>query len=88
MLAVNYTTVRNNLKEYCDRVYDENEILIVTRKEDRNVVMMSLEQYSRIEKYLRNLQYLSMLKESDEQLRDGKVVVKTMDELEAMATDE
>lgn len=88
MLAVNYTTVRNNLKEYCDKVYDENEILIVTRKEDRNVVMMSLEQYSRIEKYLRNLQYLSMLKESDEQLRDGKVVVKTMDELEAMATDE
>ena len=88
MLAVNYTTVRNNLKEYCDRVYDEIEILIVTRKEDRNVVMMSLEQYSRIEKYLRNLQYLSMLKESDEQLRDGKVVVKTMDELEAMATDE
>ena len=88
MLAVNYTTVRNNLKEYCDRVYDENEILIVTRKEDRNVVMMSLEQYSRIEKYLRNLQYLSMLKESDEQLRDGKVVVKTMRELEAMATDE
>jgi len=88
MLAANYTTLRNNLKEYCDRVYDENEILIITRKAERNVVMMSMEQYSRIEKYMRNLQYLAMLRESEQQLQEGKVIIKTMDELEAMAADE
>lgn len=88
MLAANYTTLRNNLKEYCDRVYDEDEILIITRKEERNVVMMSMEQYSRIEKYMRNLQYLAMLRESEQQLQEGKVIIKTMDELEAMAADE
>ena len=87
MLAANYTTLRNNLKEYCDRVYDENEILIITRKAERNVVMMSMEQYSRIEKYMRNLQYLAMLRESEQQLQEGKVIIKTMDELEAMAAD-
>lgn len=88
MLAANYTTLRNNLKEYCDRVYDENEILIITRKAERNVVMMSMEQYSRIEKYMRNLQYLAMLRESEQQLQEGRVIIKTMDELEAMAADE
>ena len=88
MLAANYTTLRNNLKEYCDRVYDENEILIITRKAERNVVMMSMEQYSRIEKYMRNLQYLAMLRESEQQLQEGKAIIKTMDELEAMAADE
>ena len=45
MLAVNYTTMRNNLKEYCDKATDNGETIIVTRKEDRNVVLISLEQY-------------------------------------------
>ncbi len=84
MLAANYTALRNNLKAYCDQVCDTNDTLIVTRKENRNVVMMSLERYNEIEKILNNVQYLSMLKESNRQLREGKVVVKTMDELEAM----
>ena len=28
MLAVNYSTMRNNLNEYCDKVTDEHEIVI------------------------------------------------------------
>lgn len=88
MIAANYTTLRNNLKEYCDRVYDEGEILVITRKEERNVVMMSMEQYSRIEKYMRNLQYLAMLRESEQQLREGKTISKSIEELEMMARDE
>ncbi|MBQ9014924.1 MAG: type II toxin-antitoxin system Phd/YefM family antitoxin [Firmicutes bacterium] len=88
MIAANYSTLRSRLKEFCDRVCDEKEVLIITRKEDRNVVMMSLEQYNRIEKYLRNMRYLSMLRESDEQLQSGRVIVKTMEELEELARDE
>ena len=41
MLAVNYSTLRNNLKGYCDRATDENETVIVTRKEEKNVVIKS-----------------------------------------------
>ena len=85
MLAANYTALRNNLKDYCDQVCDTRDTLIVTRKADRNVVMMSLERYNELEKLVRNAQYLAMLAESDRQLREGRVVVKTMDELEAMA---
>ena len=28
MLAVNYSTIRNNLKDYCDKVTNNNEIVI------------------------------------------------------------
>ena len=85
MLAANYTALRNNLKDYCDQVCDTRDTLIVTRKADRNVVMMSLERYNELEKLEKNAQYLAMLAESDRQLREGKVVVKSMEELEAMA---
>ena len=48
MLAVNYSTVRNNLKEYCDKATDEGEIIVVTRKEEKNVVILSLEKYNQL----------------------------------------
>lgn len=85
MLAANYTSLRNNLKDYCDKVCDTKETLIITRKADRNVVMMSLERYSELEKLINNAQYLIMLAESDKQLREGKVVVKSLEELEEMS---
>jgi antitoxin YefM len=85
MLAANYTALRNNLKSYCDQVCDTRDTLIITRKADRNVVMMSLERYNEIERLINNAQYLAMLAESNKQLQEGKVVVKSMEELEAMA---
>ena len=39
MLAANYSNVRENLKDYCDRVVDDNETVIVTRKNEKNVVI-------------------------------------------------
>ena len=32
MLTVNYSTMRNNLNEYCDKATDEHEIVIAIRK--------------------------------------------------------
>lgn len=58
MLAANYTTVRNNLKDYCDKASDENEIVLVTRKADKNVVIMSLDRLNQIEKELKNARYI------------------------------
>lgn len=54
MLAVNYSTIRSKLKEYCDRATDEMETVIITRKNEKNVVLMSLEQYNQMMKALRN----------------------------------
>ena len=46
MNAVNYTDLRRNLKSYMGRVYQEREPLIVTRKNNENVVVMSVDQYN------------------------------------------
>ena len=72
MLAVNYSTIRNNLKDYCDKATDENEVVIVTRKNEKNVVLLSLEKYNQIMKMARNAEYLAMIDQSISQLAAGR----------------
>ena len=71
MLAVNYSTIRNNLKSYCDQATDNNETVIVTRKNEKNIVIMSLEQYNEIMKAARNTEYLAKIDRGIEQLENG-----------------
>lgn len=47
MQAVNYTSARNNLKSIIDDVCDNNEEVIITTKNDKTVVMMSLDEYNK-----------------------------------------
>lgn len=84
MLAVNYSTIRNRLKEYCDKVTDENETVIVTRKDEKNVVIISLEEYNTMIKTAKNATYLEKLDRSFAQVEGGSIVTKSMAELEAM----
>lgn len=84
MLAVNYSTIRSKLKDYCDKATDDNETVIVTRKDEKNVVLISLEQYNELMKVARNVEYLNKIDKSMKQVDEGKVVVKTIEELEAM----
>ena len=74
MLATNYSDLRGNLKSYLDRVSDNYETLIVTRKGDRNVVMMSEESYENILEnmhVLGNKENYDWLRESKSQLESG-----------------
>lgn len=74
MLAVNYSTLRENLKTYCDKVTDEQETVIVTRKDEKNVVIISLDEWNALSKAARNAEYFSSIDRSFEQLRSGKGV--------------
>ncbi len=47
MQALNYTSARNNLKSLIDDVCDNNEEVIITTKNDKTVVMISLDEYNR-----------------------------------------
>lgn len=85
MLAVNHSTMRKNFDDYCDKVIDSYETLIVTREEEKNVVLMSLEQYNSMIKTINNAEYLAKIDLSLQQLEEGKVITKTIEELEAMA---
>lgn len=85
MLAVNYSTIRENLKSYCDRVTDENETVIVTRKDEKNVVIISLEEWNAMQKIIRNAEYLGKIDRAYSELSAGKGIKKSIEELEAMA---
>ena len=84
MLAVNYSNVRENFKGYCDRVVDDNETLIVTRKNDKNVVIISLDEWNELQKIARNAEYLAGIDRSLADVKAGRVITKTLDELKAM----
>ena len=84
MVAVNYSTIRSKLKDYCDKATDENETVIVTRKDEKNVVLMSLESYNELIKSVKNVDYIAKIDKSMEQVKNGKTVTKTIEELEAM----
>ena len=84
MLAVNYSTIRENLKTYCDRVTDNNETVIVTRKGEKNVVIISLDEWNSLQKAARNAEYLGKLARAIADIKAGRVVVKSIEELEAM----
>ncbi|MBT2582891.1 type II toxin-antitoxin system prevent-host-death family antitoxin [Planococcus sp. ISL-109] len=77
MEAVNYSSLRNNLKEYSDRVTDDFETIIVTRKNDKNVVMMSADEYNNLMEsvyLLGNEANRKRLMESKKQLEEGGTV--------------
>ena len=48
MLAINYTNLRDNMKNCMDKVTDDYETIIVTRKNNKNVVMISEAAYNNL----------------------------------------
>ena len=87
MIAINFSTARGRLKDFCDRVTERGETVIVTRKAERNVGMISEDRFNELGKGERNAAYVGKLERGLEQVRAGLGIVKTMEELEAMAED-
>ncbi len=49
MDVISYTSARNNFKDTMMRVCDNHEPIIITRQNERPVVMMSLDDYNSFE---------------------------------------
>ncbi|MEX2382684.1 MAG: type II toxin-antitoxin system prevent-host-death family antitoxin [Opitutales bacterium] len=49
MKAISYTAARENLAETMNRVCNDRDPVIITRKRDQAVVMLSLEDYESLE---------------------------------------
>ena len=85
MLAVNYTNLRENMKNYMDKVTDDYETMIVTRKNNRNAVMMSEEAYNNLMENLHVIEdraNYDWLMESKAQLQAGKAKIHELKEVE------
>lgn len=77
MLAVNYSTLREHLKEYCDTANQDYETIIVTRKIGGNVVLISEAEYNNLLEnlYIRsNPEYYNKIMRSIEELKAGKTI--------------
>ena len=84
MLAVNYTELRGNMKECMDKVSDDFETLIVTRKKNKNIVMISEETYNNMMENMRligNEENYKWLMESKRQLEEGMLQMKELIEV-------
>ncbi len=53
MQALNYTSARNNLKTLIDNVCDNNEEVIIITKNNKTVVMISMDEYNLTHKKLK-----------------------------------
>lgn len=85
MLAVNYTNLRENMKGYMDRVTDDYETMIVTRKDNKNIVMLSEESYNNLMENVHvmgNKFNYDWLMESKVQLEKGNVSTHDLVEVE------
>ena len=46
MDAVSYSDLRQNLKSYMDKVFSDHDPLIITRKNNENLVLISIDEYN------------------------------------------
>jgi antitoxin YefM len=81
MLAVKSMDVRDNFKNFCDRVF-HGETLIISRPKNENIVMLSETEYNDMMKAKRNADYLTMLDQSMAEAKAGGFITKSIAELE------
>lgn len=84
MIATKQMDLRANIKKYFDLAFN-GETIIVSRKENKNVVVISEQEYNELQRAKRNADYLAKLDKSFSQLKKGEVVKLSMEELEHMA---
>lgn len=81
MIAINYSQFRGNMKEHLDQVTDDFETLVVTRKENKNVVVISEESYNNMLENIHvmgNKENFDWLMESKAQLEAGNIASKDL----------
>ena len=84
IIVAKQADLRANIKKYFNMACNGRAV-IVPRKANQNVVILSEEEFHALEKAKRNAEYLTKIELSNEQIRTGNVVVKTIEELEAIA---
>ena len=86
MLAVKSVNVRDNFKEWCDKIV-MGETVVVSRPRNENIYMISEAEYNSLQKAKRNAEYLKMIEESEEQFKKGDTISFTLEELKEMESE-
>ena len=81
MRALSYTALRNTLATTMKKICEDHEPVVITRKSEGAVVMLSLEDYESLEEttyLLRSPGNVRRLLESISQLEEGKGIEKDL----------
>ena len=81
MDAVSYSDLRQNLKSFMDKVYNDHDPLIITRKNNENLVLISIDEYNSLMEtnyLLSNEVNAEHLKKSIEQYESGKSKIRDL----------
>ena len=87
MIATKQVDIRANIKKYFDLAFD-GEPIIVSRKDNKNVVVISEKEYNDLQKAKRNAEYLAKIDKSMEQLMQDKTISFSTEELKEMEADD
>jgi antitoxin YefM len=84
MRAISYSAARETLASTMDSVCHDHNPVIITRKRDQSVVLMSLEDYESLQEtayLLRVPANARRLLDSIASIKDGKVITKSLNDL-------
>jgi len=81
MDAVSYSDLRQNLKSFMDKVYYDHEPLIITRKNNENLILISIDEYNSLTEtnyLLSNETNAEHLRKSIKQSQAGRLYKKEL----------
>lgn len=84
MKAIKSAELRENMKDILDMVAG-GETVIIPRPKNKNVVVVSEEEWNELIRAKKNAEYLAKIDKAFDDSHLGNVIVKTVDELDAMA---
>ena len=84
MIAIKASQIRNDFKNFYDRVVN-GETIIVSRPNNENIVLISEDEYNAMQKAVKNAAYMNKVEQGFQDIADGKGKSFTLKELDAMA---
>lgn len=84
MKTTNVAELRKNFKSKMDQIYEDHDILIINRPEDKDMVMLSLRDFNALKEsayLLSTAANAKKLSESLDQLKNNNIVQKHINDL-------
>lgn len=80
MKVINYTELRLNLRKWLDSVVDDVEEIIIKRKDQKDLVLISLEEYNSLKEtqYLLSGKNRDVILKSISEVKKGKKKYKSL----------
>ena len=86
MKKISIDNLSTNFEKYMNKVMNDNEVMVVIRKDNKNVVMLSEETYNNLMENIYvtgNKENYDWLMESKKQLEKGKAEIKYLYEADS-----